>query len=430
MRYAVQPGDTLYRIAEEYETTVQELLRVNPQVTDPNRLITGQVLNIPPLMPAPPPGQYRDYIVRRGENFRQIAAKLGVKFEALRRANPDIPNINFLLPGQVLRVPLTDQAEGNANAGANQNGARRSTQELGRFGVLPIVAVNRPYGYRTMQRDLLALLARFPFLEQRVIGRSVLGREIPAIRLGRGPKHLLLHGSTHAREWITTLLLMKFIEDYARAYQAGTELDGFDIRRLFDRVTIWVVPMVNPDGVDLVVNGLQRDNPYYEELLAANQGMTDFAAWKANVRGVDINRNFPADWEKAKEIGAPQPGPQYYAGPYPASEPETRALMDFTRQQNFDLALPYHAQGEVIYWGYGDIAEDETRALAERLAAVSGYQAIKMDRPGGYKEWFMQTTGRPGLAPEIGRGAFPIPLAQFPEIYRANLPLILTAATS
>lgn len=290
----------------------------------------------------------------------------------------------------------------------------------------PIVAVE-PYGYNTMQQDIQQLLAKYPFLERQVIGYTVLGREIPAIRLGRGPRQVLYHGTTHSREWITSLLLMRFIEDYASAYAAGQLLGDTDIRRLYDVATIWIIPMVNPDGVDLVLNGLKPTNPYYQQLLRWNRGNTDFSEWKANARGVDINRNFAADWEVARRVGARVPGPEGYAGPAPESEPETQALVRFSLRYPFQLVLAYHAMGEVIYWGYRDIAEQQSKDIATRLGRLSGYLPIKAAKPGGYKEWFMLTTRRPSMAPEVGHGTLPVPLTQFPTIYSENLPILLDA---
>lgn len=299
------------------------------------------------------------------------------------------------------------------------------------IGTLPnqhkqIVGI-RTYDYLAMQQDLTRLLAKYPFLEKAVSGRSVLGRELSAIRLGNGPRFVLYHGATHAREWMTSLLLMKFIEDYAEGYATGEFVGNTDIRRLFDLATIWIVPMLNPDGVDLSINGLKPDNPYYQQLLHWNRGSQDFTNWKANIHGVDINRNFNADWELAHRIGASSPGEESYAGPAPESEPETRAITRFTRRFPFQLALAYHAQGELIYWGYNDIAEARSRELATALGRLSGYRPIKAQKPGGYKEWFMLATRRPALAPEIGRGTFPLPLSQFPAIYGANLPILLAA---
>ena len=121
------------------------------------------------------------------------------------------------------------------------------------------------------------------------------------------------------------------------------------------------MPMVNPDGVDLVLNGLDRSNPYYNDLIKWNNGSTDFSKnWSANIRGVDLNHNYDAMWQKSKDAeksyGVYGPGPSRYSGTAPESESESKAVADFTRKNNFRLVIAYHSQGEVIYWNFQNLA--------------------------------------------------------------------------
>ena len=71
------------------------------------------------------------------------------------------------------------------------------------------------YTYQKLQKDIRELKATYPFLEIGNIGYSVLGRQIPYIRIGSGQKEVFYNASFHANEWITTPVLMKFIEDYS-----------------------------------------------------------------------------------------------------------------------------------------------------------------------------------------------------------------------
>lgn len=297
---------------------------------------------------------------------------------------------------------------------------------------LEVVNTSNFYDYQSMMKDLFFLKQRFPFLMAESIGRSVLGRSIPAIRIGTGPTEVHYNGSFHANEWITSLLLMKFMEDYASAYVNGTPLRAYDVKRLFEQTSLWIVPMVNPDGAELVLHGLSRENPYYEWLIEWNCGSWDFSGWKANIRGVDLNDQFPANWEIERDRrGVPGPGPRDYTGIAPLTEPEAAAMADFTKSRNFQLVAAFHTQGKEIYWNYRELEPRQSEAIACRLAEVSGYDAVKLQgSDAGYKDWFIQEFRRPGFTVEAGFGVNPLPISQFGEIYHDLAPLLLEGLVS
>jgi g-D-glutamyl-meso-diaminopimelate peptidase len=323
-----------------------------------------------------------------------------------------------------------------ANPSVNPNGLRVGQQLVAPYG-FNVVDTNINYTYEVLERDIVGLRARYPFLEAGIAGRSVLGRNLYYLRLGNGPNQVFYNGVHHALEWITVPLLMKFTEQFLKAYVLGQSLGpGYNPRELWQTSSIYVLPMVNPDGVELVLNGLQPDNPYYEDLIRWNGGSTDFSAvWQANNRGVDLNHNYDAAWQLSKEAertyGITGPGPTRYSGTAPESEPESRAVVNFTRWQNFRLVLAFHSQGLVIYWNYRDMAPPEARTIGERLSAASGYlldEATGIASYAGYKDWFIQAYGRPGYTIEVGLGTNPLPITQFDQIYRDNLELMLLAS--
>ena len=121
---------------------------------------------------------------------------------------------------------------------------------------MSIILTNVPYTSNLLQMNLTALMQKYPFLNVQTVGLSVLGKPIYAIRLGRGNKKVFYSASFHANEWITSVVLMKFIEDYSDSYLNNKELYGYSIRNLFQDTSIYLIPMVNPDGVILIFTGI------------------------------------------------------------------------------------------------------------------------------------------------------------------------------
>lgn len=392
--YVVYRGDTLCRLARRYGLSLAAVYEANPELKAYEELKPGQILQLP-LRSA---GRYT---IQAGEGIADIARRLQLSESELRAANPGLDSRRLRI-GQTIALPTATEGT--------------------------IVDPLAPYGYPELSEDIGLLREKYPFFEVSEIGTSVEGRTIHAIRLGEGTRELHYNASFHANEWITSLLLMKFVEDCARALVTGESARGHDIRRLLADCALWIVPMVNPDGVELVRHGAPPPgHPQREALLALNGGSPDFSGWKANIRGVDLNDQFPAAWETEKERRAvPGPGPRDYTGETPLSEPEARALADFTRRRDFALVMALHTQGEEIYWNYRDYEPPQAAAAADRLAKVSGYTAVKLtESDAGYKDWFIQEFGRLGFTVEAGSGVNPLPLSQFHTIYARLQPLLL-----
>ncbi|HYE83367.1 MAG TPA: M14 family metallopeptidase [Clostridia bacterium] len=349
---------------------------------------------------------YDTYTIRPGDTFYKIARKYYTTLNAVLTANPGL-DPRRLQVGQRIIVP---------------------------YGI-DVVFTDIDYTYGIMERNIRGLKTRYPFIETGIAGKSVLGKNLYYIRLGNGPVEVFYNASHHALEWITTPLLMKFIENFARGYANNSYIQGYNIRDLWRRSSIYIMPMVNPDGVDLVLEGLKRDNPYYNQLLAWNDtGLPFSQVWKANIRGVDLNRNYPASWEDAKaqepQLGIDGPGPTRYGGPRALSEPESQTVVNFTRQHNFKLVIAYHTQGRVIYWLYKGIRPPRALAIARIFSNITGYAISEVPYEAayaGYKDWFVEQYRRPGYTFEVGIGRNPLPISQFNTIYRENEEVLLLA---
>lgn len=349
---------------------------------------------------------YDIYTVRPGDTLYAIAARYYTTLNAIITANPGI-NPNVIYVGQQITVP---------------------------YGI-DVVYTDIDYTYDILARQLTGLRARYPFLEIGSIGNSVMGKNLYYVRLGRGSNQVSYNASHHANEWITTPLLMKFIENFAKAYSVGGTIRGYSTSQIWNYSSIYIIPMVNPDGVDLVTHWPNYSNPVYNQAAQLNRtGLPLPRVWKANIRGTDINLNYPADWDRehAQEIaqGITGPAPRDYGGPTVLSEPESRAMVDFTRQHNFRLILAYHTQGEVIYYNYQNINPPDSTRIAQLFSRASGYQISANPYEAayaGYKDWFVLEFRRPGFTIEAGLGTNPLPISQFPVIYQQNEEILLLA---
>ena len=303
---------------------------------------------------------------------------------------------------------------------------------------MSIVKTNEPMTSQAAVRAVEELVRTYPFVRAELLATTAFGRPVWAISIGTGDRQVLYSGAHHANEWITSTLLLKFAEDYAQAIDEDGTIFDRPARMLAARTTITIVPMVDPDGVDLVTGVLQPNDEPYERALAFARNYPNIPfpeGWKANLNGVDLNLQYPAGWLMAREIkfrqGYTSPAPRDYVGRAPLNQVESLALYDYTNRLRPDLVLAYHTQGGVIYYQYGGIEVPGARELAERFAEVSGYEIEDVPYASsfaGYKDWFIQAYRRPGFTIEAGRGESPLPLSQFDEIYRDNLPILITAA--
>lgn len=226
----------------------------------------------------------------------------------------------------------------------------------------------------------------------------------------------------HGMEWLTSLVLFRFLERVCEAFEKDSGICEINVARFLSRRGLIIVPCVNPDGVEISLNGECAAGKFEQrvEHIAAGKAHR----WQANAVGVDINHNFSADWKSLheKEVSSGITGPSLtqYGGQYPESEPETKALTSLCRKRNIRHAAAFHSQGEEIYWHYGENTPNRSRLMAEVLARTSGY-ALSSPRGlavgGGFKDWFIEELKRPAFTIEIGLGRNPLPCSKLNEIY-------------
>ena len=140
------------------------------------------------------------------------------------------------------------------------------------MGCTFIIPTNISYSYEILEINLRTLKDLYPFLEISNAGKSVLGNNIPVIKIGNGQNEVFYSASFHANEWICSPLLMKFLADYCYCYQNNLNIYGYNARRLYETSTIYIMPMVNPDGVNLVTGEISSNSSLYTntKLIANN----------------------------------------------------------------------------------------------------------------------------------------------------------------
>ncbi len=212
------------------------------------------------------------------------------------------------------------------------------------------------HSYTELERDLMALADSYPDLAQVIdLGDSLEQRNIYALKISdnagmqENEASVVFLGCHHAREWISVevpYLLGKYlVENYA----TNTE-----VKRLVDNCEIWIVPLVNPDGLEYSIH-------FYRY-------------WRKNMRnngngtyGVDLNRNYGYKWGWDNLGSSPDSASEVYRGPGPFTEPEIQAVRDLFGQENFQAVVSYHSFSQVILypWGYTQNESDKEDILFE-----------------------------------------------------------------
>lgn len=267
-----------------------------------------------------------------------------------------------------------------------------------------------------------SIIKKHRIIRKFVIGRTECYRKIVAYSITNGGG-LLICSAFHGMERITSAMSLKFLDEVCERMEYDSELE-----RKIARRGLTVVPMVNPDGVEISVNGVKtagnRAEFVSECLVRAGMPHTK---WQANSRGVDINHNFDAGFQAVKEnerkMGITEPAHTRYGGEYPESERETKAVCDLCRRNSFLNAVALHTQGREIYYDYGQHTPINSFDIAQKLSMLSGYevsypQGIAVG--GGFKDWFIEKFHRPAFTLEIGKGVNPLS----PSIFDHEYPLV------
>ncbi|MBB5172937.1 M14 family metallopeptidase [Texcoconibacillus texcoconensis] len=349
----------------------------------------------------------KTYIAGQGDTLRKIAYFHEISPYSLLKVNPWFTSLqDYVQPNTHVWIPTEKEPE---------------------------TAKEKPgsclyeFGPKDLAMKLSMLQALYPSrLSVKTIGESVCHQPIYHMKIGKGNKHIFYSGGWHANEWMTSKFLVDWVEEVLRALYSENLLYDYNLSQIFESITLHVVPMVNPDGIELVHQGVYDGHPFAQTVRHINRSVERFDHWSANIRGVDLNHQWPAGWEEENLLSPQKPWPRHFGGPHPLSEPEVKAIYQLTNTYPFQHVLTFHSQGQLIYWGYRHKEPKESEEMARKLAVKSSYTPVHTaESDAGYKDWFIQDFKRPGFTIEIGVGQNPLPLSAYEEIWVNNVELAL-----
>lgn len=255
------------------------------------------------------------------------------------------------------------------------------------------------------------------------VGKSLFGRDVLGVHIGSYTgNQIMLTGSIHAREYVTSLLLIKLVQ-----YTVDKSFDG----------GFYFVPLVNPDGVALVLEGIESVPcaNFKEYIKSINGGSEDFSQWKANGEAVDLNVNFDALWgQGVQNVKCPAPG--NFIGFYPESEREVRNLITFSQRNMPAMSIDYHTKGEVIYYGFETQTPSELATnlkIANNIAEYTGYTVIRSEGSvGGFQDYSISSLKIPSVTIEVGSASLEHPINEvyLQKIFERNKDVPLIALNS
>lgn len=281
---------------------------------------------------------------------------------------------------------------------------------------------DKKYSYTDMKKDIEELTAKYPDrLTSQVLGESADGRNIYALCLGNpeAEKQIFFTAGMHAREYINCQVVMMMVERYCRNY--GGKYKGKTYRQLFDEVAVYIIPMVNPDGIAISQSGPGAiRNAALRKKVQKMPRRGGYSNWKSNARGVDLNHNYKMYAGKHPQK---KPASENYPGPSRFSESETKAVRDLMKSMtNMKACLNYHSMGQVIYWGYKNKSyKSKSYALAKMFRQMTGYYLIDESYTkatyGDLEHYVINEYRIPYVCIETGYGGVPVSSRQLLPIY-------------
>lgn len=293
-----------------------------------------------------------------------------------------------------------------------------------------VSTTKQKYSYSNMQKDIKQLQQKYSdYVHVEVIGTTADKRKIYDVILGNpnAKKCIVVQASIHAREYMTSQLVMEqmeyYLDNYNKKYKKKTYKD------IFDKVCVHVVAMSNPDGVTISQKGIGGiKSASLRKKLKKMHGAKYTTVWKANARGVDLNNQFNNNFKYIKKYR--KGAYAGYGGKKPVSEAESKALVKLVNDVKPKAVVNYHAMGNVIYCNYGASKKMQAKVykLSGEIRDLTGYHYMGLDTAPGFANWLVCKKGIPSCTVEIGKNTAPVPISQFETVWKQNKDVMAASA--
>lgn len=228
--------------------------------------------------------------------------------------------------------------------------------------------------------DIYNRLNNSTIVKLEIIGKSFDKKNIYSIEIGNGNDQIMFEGNIHAVEIAPALFLTKYAVDIVNEYENNNK----DIMNLLNNHKIVIVPTANPDGYEYTLFGRKTINNK-DSFVYINDSDIQKDYYKANINGVDLNRNFPSQTgglyftdNKPSYTLVTEKSTQrmeYFPGYSLASEPETQALIYwmYKHYKNSHAYISVHSAGQIIYNGKPSLSDEFNKLSSECASIVNKY---------------------------------------------------------
>lgn len=238
------------------------------------------------------------------------------------------------------------------------------------------ISLLKSYDYFRALNYRYKMTRKYPFLSVLTIGKSVMGREIPAFTIGNADEYVLFIGGIHGNAHFTSALLMTFLDELCSKIQDDGVIEGIKVRKALAGKGVIFVPCLNPDGCEITTHGKSAMGSFEPSLRRLVKN--DCSDYPHNARGADIDLTFCSS---------------------PLKEPESAALYSLCETTPVRHTIVFDkGRGEIFVPEY---SPPRSSRLSEILVSSTGYNLRLSSNgyePVCFTEWFCRKYSAPAFS--------------------------------